>query len=221
MEQYLSSENHGTVESGHGGRRRNPRSRKGKGIMATQTRVGAKAVRTWELDPAHTLVGFAAKHMVFTSVRGKFREVRGQVVIDERNPSRSSVEVEIGAASIDTGVEKRDAHLKSADFLDVENHPAITFRSTRVEGATRQPGDRFKVRGELTIRGVTREVELAAEFGGVGKDPWGGERAGFSATTKIDRRDFGLTWNQVLETGGVLVSNEIVVEIEAQATAVE
>lgn len=187
--------------------------------MATQTTEILASSTEWTLDPTHTLVGFSAKHMMFTTVRGKFNEVRGTIRIDAQNPKRSEVEVEIPAASIDTGVEQRDAHLRSADFLDVENHPLITFRSRRIEGAPRNPGDRFRVIGDLTIRGTTREVVLDATYEGVGVDPWGGQRAGFSASTKIDRRDFGLTWNQVLEAGGVLVSNEIRIEIEAQAVA--
>lgn len=178
-----------------------------------------EAVRTtWTIDPAHTLVGFSAKHMMFTTVRGRFEDVKGTIEIDAEDPNASSVEVQIGTASIDTGVEGRDNHLRSADFLDVAAYPTITFRSRRVEGAAKEEGDRFKVYGDLTIRGTTREVVLDAEFGGQGKDPWGGERAGFSATTKIDRRDFGLTWNQALETGGILVGNEIRIEIEVQAT---
>ena len=180
----------------------------------TQTEHG---VSTWTLDPAHTLVGFSAKHMMFTTVRGKFNEVKGTVTVDADHPDRSSVEVEVPAASLDTGVEQRDNHLRSADFLEVEKHPAITFRSRRVEGAAQREGERFKVVGDLSIRGTTREVVLDAVYEGEGKDPWGGTRAGFSATTKIDRRDFGLTWNQVLETGGILVGNEIRIEIEVQA----
>lgn len=184
--------------------------------MATST--GAETgVTTWSLDPAHTTVGFSAKHMMFTTVRGHFGDVKGTIVVDESNPDRSSVEVEVGAKSIDTGVQQRDDHLRSADFLDVESYPTITFKSKRVDGAARKEGDRFKVIGDLTIHGKTREVVLDAEYEGEGKDPWGGTRAGFSASTKIDRRDWGLTWNAALETGGVLVSNELKIEIEAQA----
>ena len=125
--------------------------------------------------------------------------------------------VELGAASIDTGVEQRDAHLRSADFLDAENFGKVTFASTKVDGAVDRVGDTFRLTGDLTIRGTTRPVTLEATFDGRGKDPWGGERAAFSATGKIDRRDFGLTWNQALETGGILVSNEIKISIEVQA----
>lgn len=175
------------------------------------------ATTTWTLDPTHSLVEFSAKHMMITTVKGRFDDVKGAIAVDEQNPDRSSVEVQIGAASIDTRTEQRDEHLRSADFLDVEQHPSITFRSTRVEGAYAKPGDRFKVAGDLTIRGTTREVVLDVTFEGAGQDPWGGQRASFSAESKIDRRDFGLTWNQALEAGGVLVSNDIKLSVEVQA----
>ena len=176
---------------------------------------------TWTIDASHTLVEFAVKHMMIATVKGRFGEVSGTIVLDEASLENSSVEVEIDAASIDTGAEDRDTHLRSADFLDVENHPTITFRSRRVEGAYAEAGDRFKVIGDLTIRGTTLEVTLDATFEGTGQDPWGGQRAGFRATTEIDRRDWGLRWNQALETGGVLVGNSVKIEIEAQAVKVE
>ena len=175
------------------------------------------ATSTWTLDPAHSLVEFSAKHMMITTVKGRFGTVSGTLVLDEANPAASTAEVEIDAASIDTRTEQRDAHLRSADFLDVEGHPTLTFRSTRIEGAFRQPGDEFTVHGDLTIRGTTREVKLDATLEGYGRDPWGGERASFSATTKIDRRDFGLTWNQAVEAGGVLVGNAVTITLEVQA----
>ena len=183
----------------------------------TQTAPVAETTTTWNLDPTHTTVGFSAKHMMITTVRGTFSDVKGTIVIDGASPDRSTVEAEIGVASISTGVEQRDGHLRSPDFLDADGFPAITFRSRRIEGALAVPGDRFKVVGDLTIHGTTREVTLDASYEGKGQDPWGGERVSFSASTRIDRRDFGLTWNQVLEAGGVLVSNEIKLEIEAQA----
>jgi polyisoprenoid-binding protein YceI len=172
---------------------------------------------TWQIDAAHTGVELAVKHMMFTTVRGRFKDVQGTISIDEQNPANSTIEVEIAAASLDTGVADRDGHLRSADFLDVENHPAITFRSKRVEGAFRNEGDRFTVTGDLTIRGTVREVTLEGTYEGTGKDPWGGTRAGARATAKIDRRDFGLVWNQALETGGILVANDVRIEIEVQA----
>jgi polyisoprenoid-binding protein YceI len=182
--------------------------------MATQQET---AVSRWKLDPAHTQVEFKARHMMITTVRGRFADVSGTVVVDEDNPNNSRVEVEIDANSIDTRESDRDTHLKSEDFLDVEKHPEITFRSKRIEGAHREAGDEFKVVGDLTIRGETREVVLDARYEGRGTDPWGGERAGFSASTKIDRREWGLTWNAALETGGILVSNDLDIELQVQA----
>lgn len=175
------------------------------------------ATTTWKIDPAHTSVEFAVKHMMFTTVRGRFKDVKGTIEADESNPDGSRVEVELGAASIDTGNADRDAHLRSADFLDVETHPTITFRSKRVEGAAKKEGDRFKVIGDLTIRGTTMEVTLDCTYEGTGKDPWGGTRAGSRATATIDRREWGLRWNQALETGGILVANEVRIEVEVQA----
>jgi polyisoprenoid-binding protein YceI len=171
----------------------------------------------WQLDPAHTAIEFAVKHMMFTTVRGRFKSFTGTVLIDERNPDRSRVEVAIDAASIDTGVADRDTHLRSAEFLDVESHPNIVFRSTRIDGAHHKEGDRFKVAGELEIRGTRMPVTLDAAFEGLGSDPWGKQRAGFSARAEVDRREWGLRWNQALETGGVLVANSVKIEIEAQA----
>lgn len=178
------------------------------------TAIAPETRTAWKLDPAHTSVEFSAKHMMITTVRGRIADVEGTIYTDEKNPSKSSVEAVLKAASLDTRSEQRDQHLRSADFLDVENYPDITFRSKRIEGSK----ERFKLTGDLTIRGVTKEITLDVTFEGEGKDPWGGERAGFTANGKIDRRDFGLTWNQALETGGVLVANEIKISIEAQAT---
>jgi polyisoprenoid-binding protein YceI len=178
-------------------------------------------VSRWQLDPAHTQVEFRAKHMMITTVRGRFADTSGTITVDEENPENSSVEVRIDARSIDTRVEDRDTHLRSEDFLNVEKHPEITFRSKRIEGAHAEPGDEFLVVGDLTIRGETKEVELNATYEGQGKDPWGGTRAGFTASTKIDRRDWGLTWNQALETGGILVSNDVTIELQAQAVREE
>ena len=172
---------------------------------------------TWNLDPAHSLIEFSAKHMMITTVKGRLNLVRGAITIDEANPDRSSVEAEFDAASIDSRAEQRDQHLRSADFLDVERFPRVTFKSRRVEGARNAEGPRFRVIGDLTIRGTPREGTLDATFEGRGRDPWGGDRVSFAAVSKIDRRDYGLTWNAALETGGVLVSNEIGIEIEAQA----
>ena len=175
------------------------------------------ATSKWQIDPTHSSVELAVKHMMFTTVRGRFRGVKGTIEVDEASPNNSVVDVEIEAATLDTGTPDRDAHLRSADFLDVENHPTLTFRSTKVEGAMAKEGDKFTVTGDLTIRGTTKQVTLDCVFEGTGKDPWGGTRAGIRATSKIDRRDWGLTWNQALEAGGVLVANELRIELEVQA----
>ncbi|HET7464800.1 MAG TPA: YceI family protein [Longimicrobium sp.] len=183
----------------------------------TQTAEASATTTVWAIDPTHTLVEFSAKHMMITTVKGRFTDVKGEIHMDQTNPDRSFVTAELGVASINTGVEQRDAHLRSADFLDADGFGAITFASKRIEGAVDRPGETFKVVGDLTIRGVTREVVLEAGYDGRGRDPWGGERVSFSASGKIDRRDYGLTWNQALETGGILVGNEIKIAIEVQA----
>lgn len=176
---------------------------------------------TWTLDGAHSQVEFSVKHMMFTTVRGLFTKVKGTIHLDAETPEESSVEVTIDAASLDTRVEDRDNHLRSGDFFDVETYPTLTFRSRGVEGSLSGPGDTFRIVGDLTIRDVTREVTLEARFEGTGADPWGGTRAGFSAETSIDRRDFGLTWNQALETGGVLVGHEVRIDLQIQAVQLQ
>lgn len=168
---------------------------------------------TWKIDPAHSIVEFAVKHLMISTVKGRFSDIEGEIVIADGDPSRSSVSATLKAASIDTRTGQRDDHLRSADFLDAANYPEITFKSTRISGDKND----FKVTGNLTIRGVTREVTLDATNEGAGKDPWGGDRIAFSATTKLDRRDFGLTWNQAIEAGGVLVGNDVKVSIDVQA----
>ena len=175
----------------------------------------------WQIDPAHTTIEFAVKHMMFTTVRGRFKSFTGTVQVDEENPNNSRVEVMIETSTIDTGVGDRDAHLRSGDFLEVEKHPNITFRSSRIEGAHKKEGDRFRITGDLEIRGQAFPVTLDATYEGMGKDPWGKQRAGFSARTEIDRREWGLRWNQALETGGILVGNTIKIEVEAQAVLQE
>jgi polyisoprenoid-binding protein YceI len=172
---------------------------------------------TWNIDPAHSQVEFVVKHMMITKVRGRFATVSGTLRLDEENMSDSLVEVEIDAASIDTRQEDRDTHLRSGDFLDAENHPQLTFRSKRVEGGPLEEGSDFRVVGDLTIRGTTKEVTLDATYEGSGVDPWGGDRMAFSASTEIDRREFGLEWNQKLEKGGVLVGHDVKIQLEVQA----
>jgi polyisoprenoid-binding protein YceI len=175
----------------------------------------APAPGTWTFDQAHTTLMGEARHLMVTKVRGRFSDFSGTIHVAEV-PEESFVEVEIRAHSIDTGSPDRDTHLRSPDFLDVEKHPTLTFRSTGLElGA----GPEFRVPGELTIRGVTRPVVLDAEYLGATVDPWGNTRVGFSATTEIDREAFGMTWNVALETGGVLVSKKIKIELEVQAKA--
>lgn len=166
---------------------------------------------TWVIEPAHSTIEAVAKHLRVTKVRGRFQSFEGKVEVPE-DALQSSVEVTIDAESIDTGVEDRDNHLRSGDFLDVENHPTLTFRSTGVEEV---PGG-YRLTGDLTMAGETNPVTLDLAYGGLTEDPWGNTRALFSAETTIDREDWGLTWNQVLEAGGVLVSKKIKVEIEAQ-----
>ena len=169
---------------------------------------------TWTLDTAHSGIAFSVRHMVVAKVRGRFGSWTGSVKLDEQDLTRSELDVQIDASSIDTGNEQRDTHLRSADFLDVEQFPNLRFQSTRVENAG---AERFRVLGKLTIHGVTREVTLEVERGGTGKDPWGNQRVGFAATTSILRSDFGLTWNQALETGGLLVADRVDIELDVQA----
>jgi polyisoprenoid-binding protein YceI len=183
-------------------------------MTTTITRSPSTAASTWQLDPAHTQVEFAVTHMMFAKVRGRFTDVSGSLVVgSEGNDGQSRTSVVIRGESIDTGQAQRDEHLRSADFFDVERFPELTFESRAVT----RDGGRLIIAGGLTIRDVTREVTLEVAESGRGIDPWGNERIGFTATTSIDRRDFGLTWNQALETGGVLVGNEVRISIEVQA----
>lgn len=172
------------------------------------------ATSTWRIDPDHTQVWFSVRHMMFATVKGQFPGVSGELRLNERDPSKSEIEIEIDAATIDTRSEQRDQHLRSADFFDVENHPHLTFISRRVE---RVGGSKYRITGDLTIRGTTREIVLDAEETGRGKDPWGQEKIGFTAESSLDRKDYGLTWNQALEAGGVLVSDEVKISIDGQA----
>jgi polyisoprenoid-binding protein YceI len=171
------------------------------------------ATEKWELDASHSGIHFSVRHMVVAKVRGQFEKWEGSLELDTNDLAKSSVSVTIDAASIDTKDAKRDEHLRSADFLDTAKFPSLTFKSKRVEAA----GEKLKIAGDLTIHGVTREVILDAEFAGRAKDPWGGERAGFSATTRVDRKDFGLVWNVALEAGGILVGDHVDIGIEVEA----
>ena len=186
--------------------------------MATTTTtatVTATATATaWAIDPTHSTVEFSVRHLMIATVKGRFAGVRGTVTqADDNDPSTAAVEVTIDAASIDTREAQRDAHLRSADFFDVESYPVITFKSRKVSDVR---GDSFKLTGDLTIRGIAREVTLDVTAHGRAADPWGGQRAGFEAAGKIKRSEFGLTWNQALETGGVVVGDEIKIAIDAE-----
>ena len=168
---------------------------------------------TFVLDKSHTQVGFVARHLMVSKVRGRFTDFDGTLVVAE-NPADSSVEVTIQAASIDTNDENRDNHVRTNDFLNVEEFPTLTFRSTKVELGS---SDDWKVTGDLTVRGVTRPVVLDVEFEGVIQDPWGNQRLGFTASGEIDRNDFGVSFNAALETGGFVVGPKVKLEIEAEA----
>ena len=180
---------------------------------ATRTIDGTETpVRgVWAIDPSHTTVEFIGRHLVFTKVRGRFTDVSGSVTISD-DPNASAVEVTLDAGSLTTGNADRDGHLRSADFFDVESHPQITFKSTNVAWK----GSEGSVTGDLTVRGVTKPITLDVELGGVVTDPWGGNRAVFSARGEVNREDWGLTWNMPLEKGGLLVSKNIQFEIETE-----
>jgi polyisoprenoid-binding protein YceI len=168
---------------------------------------------SWEIDASHSQATFSVKHMMISTVRGHFNVLSGHLHIDEQNPQNSWVEAQVDAASIDTRDERRDGHLRSADFFDVQTYPTITFKSTRVEHIS---GNEYNVTGDLAMHGVTRPVTLKAEYLGQGKNPWGLTVAGLSAKTKINRKDWGLNWNQTLETGGWLVSEDVTIEIDLE-----
>jgi polyisoprenoid-binding protein YceI len=168
----------------------------------------------WNIDATHSGINFSIRHVVISKVRGRFTKYMGKVELDEEDLTRSFVEATIDAASIDTGTPQRDDHLRSADFFDVEKFPELRFRSSRIE---KLDDARYRLTGELTIRDVTREISLEVEYGGRATDPWGNQRIGFIATGSLDRKDFGLQWNQALETGGVLVGNRVDIEIEVEA----
>ena len=168
---------------------------------------------SYAIDPAHTAVEFVARHLMITKVRGRFGSVAGTIEFEPGSDVPRSVQATVDATSIDTREAQRDAHLKSSDFFEADKFPTLQFASTRIEGKA----DDFTIYGNLTIRGITREVALKAEFEGRTADPWGGQRVGFSASTTIDRKDFGLTWNAALETGGVMVGDQVRIELEVQA----
>ncbi len=166
---------------------------------------------TWVLDPTHSEILFKVKHLMITNVKGEFRKFSANILGEDFQTA--PIEVNIDAASIFTNEDNRDGHLKSADFFDVENHTAITFKSSSV---TKIDSENYELKGQLTIKGISNEVSLKVEFGGINKDPWGNQKAGFSVSGKINRKDWGLTWNAPLETGGLLVSEEVSLMAEVQ-----
>ncbi len=168
---------------------------------------------SWKIDSAHAQITFSARHMMITNVSGRFENFDGSVEFDEQDPINSSVEVQIEAVSINTNEPQRDEHLKSPDFLNVEQYPYLTFKSKRIEKIDESHG---RITGDLTIRDVTNEVVLETEYLGQAQSPWGTTNAGFNAHTKISRKDWGLTWNVALETGGVLVGDEVTINIELE-----
>ena len=182
-------------------------------MVSTSTQTKTRTT-TWKIDPAHSTVEFVAKHMMITNVRGRFPDVDGIIRFDEENITNSSVEATIQVATINTGNEQRDAHLRTGDFFLVEEYPTITFKSKRIEP---KGGDDYRIIGDLTMRGVTREVALDATFEGRGVNPWGAEVVSFFAKTTVNRKDFGLNWNVALEAGGVLVGDNIRIELNIQA----
>lgn len=174
----------------------------------------SEKVGTYTIDPSHSEVGFVARYMGFSKVRGRFEKFEGTLEGDPDDISSLQTHVEIDAKSITTDDPKRDEHLRSGDFLNIEQNPKITFDSTRV---TNVDGKNFTVEGDLSIRGVTKTVELEGTYLGEGKDPWGGTRVGFEASTKINRKDYGVNWNAVLETGGFLVGDTVEIHLDVQA----
>jgi polyisoprenoid-binding protein YceI len=182
-------------------------------IVRTVDGVEVPVAGTYALDVSHSSVSFSVRHLMVSKTKGRFTDFSGTVVIAE-DPLASSVEVEIKTASVDTRDATRDGHLTSPDFLDAEAHPAITYRSTKVVSVGKGT---WTVQGDLTVHGTTVSVPLEVTFEGGAKDPWGGSRIGFTARTELDREAFGLTWNQALETGGVLVGKQVKIDIEAEA----
>ena len=183
-------------------------------VLEEQVGTAAPATGTWVLDPSHSSVEFVAKHLMVTKVRGSFAEFEGAIHIED-SLEDSWAEATIKTASITTRDAKRDGHLTSGDFLEIESYPEMTFKSSSLKHVE---DNRYEAEGDLTVKGVTKPVVLNVEYNGVGTTPWGNEVAFFSASTEINREDFGMTWNQALESGGVLVSKKVRIEIEAQAT---
>lgn len=172
------------------------------------------ALSKWTIDPSHSSVDFSVKHMMISKVKGTFKNFDADITADPQDLTTAEIDFKIDLSSIDTKNEDRDNHLKTGDFFDIENHPHMTFKSTEI---TKQTDDEYNLTGDLTLRGVTKTVTFTASFEGEGKDPWGNHKAGFTAHGKINRKDFGLTYNSKLETGGVLIGDEVKVNLEIQA----
>lgn len=168
----------------------------------------------YNIDPAHSIIGFSIRHLEIAWVEGRFKDFKGTVHFDEKDVTKSSVEFSAKVESIDTGVEQRNAHLRTADFFDVAKYPEMTFKSTRVE---RNGKDKYVLRGDFTLKGVTKQVSIPFTVTGAVKDPWGNTRFGVQAQTKIDRRDYGITWGNALENGGLDVGNEVTIELQLEA----
>jgi polyisoprenoid-binding protein YceI len=181
--------------------------------MSTRTETATAVATAWKVDSSHSHVEFAVRHLMIATVKGRFGEVNGTLYGDETDLDNASIELTIPVATIDTREAQRDAHLRSADFFEVEKYPEIRFRSRRIAKAN---VDTFTVDGDLTIRDVTKPVTFTVVAGGRAKDPWGGERVAYSTTAKINRKDFGLHWNQALETGGVVVGDEVKISAELE-----
>ena len=174
---------------------------------------GVVQANTYTIDKGHTTIGFSVRHMVISNVRGQFNNFEGTFVFDPNNINLTSASVKIDAASIDTNEAKRDEHLRTPEFLDVKKFPDITFE---LKSFMKHGNNEVMGKGDITIRGITKTIALKGEFIGAAKDPWGNERVGFSATGEIDRKEFGLTWNKVLETGGVVVGDKVTLIIEVE-----
>jgi polyisoprenoid-binding protein YceI len=181
--------------------------------MATTVTTGS---RTWTVDTAHSNIGFTTRHMMISKVHGKFTRVKGELQLPEGSAVPESIIAEIDAASVDTREDQRDGHLRNTDFFDVENYPQLTFKSTSIQKINDAA---FNVTGDLTIRGTTKSVTFRVNIEGQGPDPWGGHRIGYSAKTRVDRRDFGLIYNQALEAGGLLIGNDVEIELDIEAVA--
>lgn len=179
----------------------------------TSATATAPTTSTWNLDPVHSEFGFSVKHLMVTNVKGQFTDATATIKLDERDYTKSSARIEIDVASVSTRQQQRDDHLRSADFFDAANHPKMVFESRSIE---RVSADRYRVFGDITIRGTTRPITLVAEVAGPSKDPWGGERIGLNATGNISRSEFGLLWNTVLETGGFAVADDVKLVIDLQ-----